>query len=417
MPNSGGDAPRPPSDEQDADERVGLDRSGEDAIDVGPLPRGPLRYLELDWRTVLVVLGVFSALTLIYSTVRTLSSSFTAILVAAFLALAANPLVAWLQRRLHLQRALAIAAGLLIVTAAVVAVTLLFGGQTVQAAEQLQDQLPNTLQQMTSLPIVGQTLAENQVPSKVQEWLSDLPAQLGSNDSAIAQFVGSVSQGVGYFILTITLAIMLLLDGPVLARRAGQMIPIENQQRATRVGKIVYDVIARYFAGSILLGVLFGVWVLITGLILNVPLTPLLAAWAGITALLPQIGGALGGVVVVAVSLTAPGGIITALIMGGLFVAYMTFSNNVLLPVLVGRAINVTPPTTMLAAIGGFAVGGIIGALFAMPVVGAIKAVYLDIQSDEKQADEQIEQGRKRRRLGLVAMVKRRRRRAEPAPR
>jgi predicted PurR-regulated permease PerM len=91
----------------------------------------------------------------------------------------------------------------------------------------------------------------------------------------------------------------------------------------------------------------------------------------------------------------------------------MTFSNNVLLPVLVGRAINVTPPTTMLAAIGGSAVGGIIGALFAMPVVGAIKAVYLDLRADQDRIDEEKAKGEQRARLGLVAMVRRRREKRE----
>lgn len=377
--------------------------------------RGPLRYLELDWRTVLTMLGVFTGFALAYSTVRALPSIFTTFVVAVFLSLALNPLVGFVERRARLQRGIAIALVLLIITFAIALLSLVFGPKTVEAAENLQEQLPNTLDQMTSLPIVGETLAENDVPAKVQQWLSDLPSRLGSDEGEIASFVASVTQGLGYFLLTCTLTIMLLLDGPLLARRSRQMIPVENQLQTSRLGKIVYEVVARYFAGSILLGVLFGLWVLITGLILNVPLTPLLAVWAGITALLPQIGGALGGIVVVAVSLTAPGGIATALIMGGLFVTYMTISNNLLLPVLVGRAINVTPPTTMLAAIAGFAVGGIVGALFAMPVVGAIKAVYLDVRAEQDRTEDEAEKGKKKRRLGLVVMVKRRRARRAAA--
>jgi len=372
-----------------------------------------MRYLELDWRTVIAVLLVFAGISLVMTTVRSLPSMFEAILVACFLALAVNPLVGFYQRRLHLPRGAAVASVLMSITVVIAGVVWLFGPKTVEAAEALQNQLPDTLEQMTSLPIIGETLDKNDVPTKAQQWLADLPKQLGSDDNAIANFLASVTQGLGYFVITCLVSVALVLDGPLLARRARQLIPKENEHRAAHLGEIVYNVIARYFAGSIVLGVLFGMWVLITGLILNVPLTPLLAAWAAITALLPQIGGALGGVVIVAVSLTAPNGITTALIMGGLYVAYMTFSNNVLLPVLVGRAINVTPPTTMLAAIAGFAVGGIIGALFAMPIVGSIKAVYLDLRTDEETFEEQKRQGRKRRQLGLVKFVKRRRERKE----
>jgi hypothetical protein len=45
----------------------------------------------------------------------------------------------------------------------------------------------------------------------------------------------------------------------------------------------------------------------------------------------------------------------------------------------------------MLAAIGGFAVGGIVGALFAMPIVGAIKAIYLDMRGLRSLGEEESE--------------------------
>jgi predicted PurR-regulated permease PerM len=316
----------------------------------------------------------------VFRTVQQLPSSFTAIVVAAFLAFALNPLVRWVESRLSVGRGTAVGIVLLVVGTMTLVGILLLGQKTVEQAEQMQSQLPSVLQQMTDLPFVGKTLAENDAPNKVQQWLSDLPSRLGSDQNDLSAFLTSVTQGLGYVLLTSALIVMLLLDGPLLARRTRQLVPVENQPRANRIGSIVYNVIGRYFAGSLLIGLLYGLWVLITGLILGVPLTPVLAVWAGLTSLLPQVGGAAGGIVIVAVALTGPHGIFTALIMGGLFVAYMTFSNNVLLPVIVGRAINVSPPTTMLAAIGGFAVAGIVGALFAMPVVGATKAIVLEFR-------------------------------------
>jgi predicted PurR-regulated permease PerM len=80
-------------------------------------------------------------------------------------------------------------------------------------------------------------------------------------------------------------------------------------------------------------------------------------------------------VLIVAVSLTQ--GIGVAIVMGVAFGAYMTFDNNVLLPIFVGRAIDVSAPVTMLGAIAGFAVAGVAGSLLAIPIIGAGKAMAL----------------------------------------
>lgn len=346
-----------------------------------------MQVLDLDWRTVVAALGFFTLAMAVYAVVFANPTQVTMIVVAVFVALALNPAVAWLNRRFHIPRGWAVVIVLTTLVVAAVLLLVLFGQKTAEQAQSMQDDLPRVLDQIDQIPIVGSRLADANAAAKVQEWLADLPKQLGSDDSQIAQVAARVSEGLGFALLTCVLILALLFDGPLLGRRAAQLIPGENQPRARQLGHIVYQVVGRYFTGSILLGIGQGLFVLITGLALNVPLTPVLAVWAGLTNLLPQIGGALGGIVVVAVALTQ--GFTTALIMGALFVAYMTFSNNVLLPVVVGRAVNMSPPTTMLAAIGGFAVAGIVGALFAIPIVGATKAIFVQLRDAPDGAEPQ----------------------------
>ena len=115
-----------------------------------------------------------------------------------------------------------------------------------------------------------------------------------------------------------------------------------------------------------------GLFVLAVGLVLGVPLVPLAAVWAMLTDLIPQIGGALGGVVFVALALTES--VPTAIIAGVLFVTYMTIENHVIQPAVIGRSVDLTAPTTMVAALIGGAVAGIPGALVATPLVGASQA-------------------------------------------
>ena len=69
---------------------------------------------------------------------------------------------------------------------------------------------------------------------------------------------------------------------------------------------------------------------------------------------------------------------LTAVIALVVFLGYQQLENNVISPAIVGSAVNLTPPTTMLAALVGGAAAGVPGALVATPLLGAAKALYLD---------------------------------------
>jgi predicted PurR-regulated permease PerM len=55
----------------------------------------------------------------------------------------------------------------------------------------------------------------------------------------------------------------------------------------------------------------------------------------------------------------------------------------VLQPLIIGRAVRLTPPSTMVAALIGVAAGGVIGGLLAIPLLGATKAIYLALRSPD----------------------------------
>ena len=104
-----------------------------------------------------------------------------------------------------------------------------------------------------------------------------------------------------------------------------------------------------------------------------------------LTDLIPQVGGFLGGSFLVLLASTQ--GVTTALIAAAAFVFYMNFENHVIQPTIVGRSVDLTPPTTMVAAFVGAAIAGIPGALVATPLVGAAKAIYLEARGTGKSEE------------------------------
>jgi predicted PurR-regulated permease PerM len=331
--------------------------------------------LELSTTTVVTVLAAVSALLLVLSLVRSAPEAFTLIAIGSFAGLALDPLVTLGERRLQMSRGWSGALVLVVLTIVAVAFLGAVGPQLAKQTTELPDQLPDVVQSLTDLPIIGPTLADNDVPAKVEDWLGTLPERLAGPSSNLAGVVESIGTGMLQAMLALAVMVGLVLDGPMLLHRVRALIPSENRPRAEQLGRVAYAVIARYFVGNLFLSVLHGVWVAIWGTALGVPLTPVLAVWAAITSLIPQIGGLLGFVLIVAVSLTQ--GIGVAIVMGVAFGAYMTFDNNVLLPIFVGRAIDVSAPVTMLGAIAGFAVAGVAGSLLAIPIIGAGKAMAL----------------------------------------
>jgi predicted PurR-regulated permease PerM len=121
-----------------------------------------------------------------------------------------------------------------------------------------------------------------------------------------------------------------------------------------------------------------GLAVLTVGLVLGVPLTPLLEIWVAVFDLVPQIGGAAGGIpfVLLGFSKSATTGVICAVF----FVLYLQFENHILSPLVVGRSVKLSPPATMTAALIGVSAGGVVGALVAVPVVAAAKAAYVELR-------------------------------------
>lgn len=339
-----------------------------------PAGVGPQLPVQLDWRTgAWVVLFVFAALALI-AFVGNTTTALTQIGIGIVLALALDPLADALQRRWKLRRGLAVAVLGLTVLAFAGLIVAVLGPRAVEEAGNFSEQLPRTLNEIEQLPLIGGWARDNDLAEKVQEWVRQLPQQF--TDERIADVASSLVSGVVSVAVVSVVAIAALIDGEDLINRVRRLLPASRRPQADRIGRVMYRTIGRYFGGSIAVAILHGFYVLALGLVLGVPLAPLAAVWAAITSLIPQVGGFLGGAFFTLLASTQ--GATTAIIAGVGFVVYMTTENNLIQPAVVGKSVDLTPPTTMVAAFAGAAVAGVPGALVATPLVGAMKAIYLE---------------------------------------
>jgi predicted PurR-regulated permease PerM len=340
----------------------------------------PIREVDLDWRSVVVLLGFFVGLVALRAMVHSTPRTLTWLALAGLLALALNPLVVAIQRRTHVRRSVAVA---LVVTSVIgllaIAIALL-APPAIRQARRLSSDVPRVTRQLGELPLIGPRLRENHVPEKARQWVEELPHRLARDPRGIGKAGKRLAGGAASAIVTVLLAVTLLLDGERLVRNVRRLVPPPRQVRVDRVGRLAYSVVGRYVAGSLVVAVIAGTAVLIVGLILGVPLSPLLGVWVALFDLVPQIGGAVGGIPFVFLGFTqsAQTGVICAVF----FVLYLQFENHILSPLVVGKAVSLSPPATMIAALIGVSVAGVVGGLLAVPFVGAAKAVYLELRPE-----------------------------------
>ena len=344
--------------------------------DVATTPLGsPDRGVDIDPRSVIPLATAVGILIVGVWLVRSVPRTIGCLAIAALLALALNPLVERLQARFGWHRRTA--AGVVLLITGIVFATLLalITVPTIQEARRFGDQIPKTVDDLGQLPIIGPRLREADASAKVEEWLNDLPSKLSVDATPVEDAAGTIADGVASALLTFLLAITLLLDGELLVNGARRLVPERRKADADRIGRLVYEVVGRYIAGSLLVAVLAGTVMLTSAISLSVPLAPLIGAWVAITNPIPQIGGFLGGAVFVVLAFTVSPwtGVIAAVI----FLIYQNLENHVLQPLIVGRAVSLSPPATMVAALIGVSAAGVIGGLFSVPLLGAMKAIYL----------------------------------------
>ena len=323
-----------------------------------------------------VVFGAAAALaSAAWAVVTIAPEQVTRVAVGILLGVALSPLVAAVQRR-GATRGLAatlVAGGLALLFAAVV---LVVGPAAVQQAGDFSAEVPQTVEDLYSWPIIGERLREADAAGEVERWIDELPATV--DDRTLADLGERLLGGVLSTVVVLLTAVGVLTDGERIVRRVRAVVPPRRQAGVDAASQIVYESFGSYFAGSLLVAVLNGLVVLSVGLALGVPLAPIAGLWSTLTNFIPQIGGFLGGSFFVLLALTESP--LTAVIAASIFLAYQQFENNVIGPAIVGSAVNLTPPTTMLAALVGGAAAGVPGALVATPLLGAAKALYLDRQ-------------------------------------
>ncbi|MGE3620718.1 MAG: AI-2E family transporter [Acidimicrobiia bacterium] len=332
--------------------------------------------VNLDWRSAAWIAGGIVTGLVLLAFVRSVPDSVTRVGVGILLAFALDPVVVRLRHRFGVSRPVAVAAVGLSAVALFAVLIFVLGPPAVRQAQRFSAELPETVEQLYGVPILGSRLEDAEAADKVREWAADLPARLDT--ATVTATARSVLDGVLAGLIVIVVGVAVLVDGDRMVGRISAALPSRFEARALTVGRTFYRTIGAYFSGSVLVAILAATFNLAVGLAFGVPLAPAAALWTLMVNLIPQVGGFLSGSFLTVLALTQ--GVETGLAVLALYLVYMNLENHVIQPAIVGRAVDLSPPATMLAALVGAAAAGVPGALVATPLVGAAKSLYLELR-------------------------------------
>jgi predicted PurR-regulated permease PerM len=368
-----------------------------DVVPAEQPPDPPQRLLlTIDARTAVGIAVALLAGFALFAIARDANAMLTRIAIGVVLALALDGLVVRLSSRFNLGRTAAVLVVSAILAALAAAVVFGLGPPAVDQARAFATDLPQTVTDLYTLPLVGPWLENADAATRVEQWVRDLPTTISTE--SVTNLAQTLLNGAVAVLIVVATTFAVLLDGERLVGLGRRAIPEARRPQADRAGRVFYRVVGRYFGGSLTVAVMMGLYVLTIALVFGVPLAPLAAVWAMITDLIPQIGGFLGGAFLAVLALAAGPG--TAVIVILLFVLYMNLENHVIQPAVIGQAVDLSPPTTMIAALVGGAAAGVPGALVATPLVGAIKELYFEYRDPSRTMPE--------RSPGLAATLRRR---------
>ncbi|HVO50595.1 MAG TPA: AI-2E family transporter [Thermoanaerobaculia bacterium] len=177
----------------------------------------------------------------------------------------------------------------------------------------------------------------------------------------------------GASVVVVVLSLYLLLDGPKVVAWLLAYAPRAHRRRMGDMVPELFSVVQAYTTGQLIASSLFAAFAGIVLAATGVPGVLPVALLAFVCDVIPVAG--ISVVIAVASLLALTISPATALLVGSIFLAYHLFEAYVLLPRLYGNRLRLSTLTVLLAILGGGTLGGIPGAVLALPLVAAYPVV------------------------------------------
>lgn len=326
----------------------------------------------------MVTTGALLAFTVLQA-LASASAVFILIVISLFLAAGLNPAVLFFQNR-GLNRGASVGA--------VMGLVLIFVGVFIAIAvpplidqgNQLIDNAPQLVKDLNNNALINDLNARYGIVDSLQNKIDSF---IKDGQFAITAFGGVIGVGkavVSGLVSALTILVLTLYFLASLPQVVNIGLRFISASRRDRVSKLVNAIIIRvgaFVGGQAIIAALAALFILIMGLIISMPYSGPLAMVVLICGFIPLIGHFIGMGIVTLVSLTKSP--TTAIIALSAYIIYVQIENYVITPKIMRKSLAIPGLVTIIAALLGTSLLGLIGGLLAVPIAAAILLILDEV--------------------------------------
>lgn len=366
--------------------RIGIRRKGltedqvnakQSTIDLGK-PGQPINTSHPFYFGFLAASGAILAITLLRA-LASASDVFILLIIAIFLAAGLNPLIQFQVKR-GMKRAWAIATVALSVIATAALFIWLVIPPVITQVNNFINALPSTIASLTNNDQIAALNEKYEVidnlQSRATEWIAD--GQLFTTLFGGVIGVGRTVLSGTFALLTVfVLTLYFMAALPNFLKVIWRIAPASRRDRVSAIGNAIVYRIGVFVGSQILIATTAALFITGYGLVLDIPYATALGMVVFFAGLIPLVGHFIGASVFTLVALTvSPGTALAALIGYGL---YQQIENYLVVPRIMKRSLSIPGIVTIIAALLGSALFGLIGAILAVPMAAALLLILEEV--------------------------------------
>ncbi len=305
------------------------------------------------------------------------------IIVALFVAFGLNPVVRWLMNR-GIRRSVAVLLVALGFLAALALFVLAIAPVVADQVAALTDNAPAWFEQLQNNRQIQRWDDKYDIVSKAQDYVTggDLTQQLFGGVLGVGLAI-LAALGNAFIVIVLTLYFLASLDS--VKHGLYRLAPASRRARVQSLGDRILEGIGGYVSGAFVVAMAAGLSTLV--FLFIVGLGEYAVALAVVVALLdviPMIGATLGAIVVSAIALATD--VKTGIICILFFLIYQQIENYLIYPRVMSKSVDIPGSVTVIAALVGASLLGVIGALLAIPTAAAILLLVREVFIREQDA-------------------------------
>jgi predicted PurR-regulated permease PerM len=338
-------------------------------------PGPPVSRSSAFYKGFIGALGVAVALLLVFA-FRDALSVLELVLVAVVLAVGLNPIVEFAIRR-GVKRAWAVLGVAILVVGVLTLLVIVVGGVLRDQIVRLIDDAPHLLNDLRRHATIRHLDQKYHIITELEQKLKD-PDFLTDYFGGVFNVGISVFRGVASVVIVFILTLYFLAGLPTLKRSLYALAPASRRARVGQLGDEILRRVGRYVIGASLVALLAGTVSLLFLLSVGLSAYALpLALMVALLDLIPLVGSILGAAIVSIVGLanSLPIGIACIVF----YIIYETLEGYVIYPRVMRSSVDVPEYVTIIAVLVGGTVGGIVGALLALPIGAAILLLVREV--------------------------------------